>query len=211
MSRSRRKRDGNTRPYRIAVLVSGGGTTLQNLLDRVAAGRLPQIEIALVISSRSNVNAVARAEEADLPLEVIRVKDFPEVEKFSDQISLSLDIYSVDLVVQAGWLCLWLPPPRWLGKVINIHPSLLPLYGGKGFYGRHVHEAVLAAGDQESGATVQWVNHEYDKGEIVLQDRCQVEPEDTPETLAARVQAVERDLLPLAITRIREGEIRHPR
>ena len=194
-----------SQPLRIAVLISGTGTGLQNLIDRIADGRLRGVEIAIVISSRSTVEGVARAEASGLPVEVIRVRDFPEVECFSNQISLTLDIYDVNLVVQAGWLCYWRLPPRWLGKVINIHPALLPKYGGKGFFGHHVHEAVLAAGETESGATVHWVDNEYDHGQIILQRKCPILTGDTPERLADRVQAIERELLPEAIGRIRDG------
>ena len=198
------KKQQKDRPYRIAVLISGEGTSLQNLIDRIADSRLPGVEIAVVISSRSTAGGVARARKAGLPVDIIRVKDTPDVERFSDQITLTLDVYAVDLVVQAGWLCYWRLPNRWLGKVINIHPALLPKYGGKGFYGHHVHEAVLAAGEKTSGATVHWVDNEYDHGKVILQRECPVEPDDTPESLADRVQALERDLLPEALLQIRK-------
>lgn len=181
---------------------------MQNLIDRIADGRLPNTEIAIVISSRSNVEGVARAERAGLPCEIIRVKDHPEVEKFSDQISLTLDIYAVNLVVQAGWMCYWQLPSRWMRKTINVHPSLLPKYGGKGYFGHRVHEAVLAAGERETGATVHWVNNEYDAGKIIEQRKCEVKPDDTPESLAQRVQSLERDMLPDAINKIRTREIK---
>lgn len=201
--RDRRERRGGGRgKFRLAVMISGGGTSLQNLIDRIADGRLPGVEIAIVISSRSEVAGVARAEAAGLPVDIIRVKDVPDVQKFSDHIALTLDVYAPDLVVQAGWLCYWIPPAKWLGKVINIHPALLPKFGGKGFYGHHVHEAVLAAGEIESGATVHWVDSEYDHGKIIAQRKCPVEPGDTPESLAARVMAIERDLLPEVILSI---------
>lgn len=200
----------SSRSIRLAVLISGGGTGLQNLIDRIADGRLPGVEIAVVISSRSNVEGVARAQQAGLPVDVVRVKDFPETEKFSDQITLTLDVYAVDLVVQSGWLCYWRLPSRWLGKVINIHPALLPKFGGKGYYGRHVHEAVLGAGESVSGATIHWVDNKYDHGEVILQETCEVKPDDTVETLTGRVQALERELLPRAITLIRDGKIRRP-
>ena len=212
---SKRKNDKKKRkksePLRVAVLVSGDGTTLQNLIDRTRDGRLPQVEIALVISSRNNAAANAKADAAGLPLDVIRVKNAPDVERFSAEVALSLDVYAVDLVVQAGWLCYWRLPDGWLGKTINIHPALLPRFGGRGMYGRHVHEAVIAAGETESGATVHWVNNAYDEGEIIRQERCEVGPADTPETLAARVQAIERDLLPRIIAHIRDGRVRPPR
>lgn len=192
-------------PFRLAVMISGAGTGLQNLIDRIANGRLPGVEIAVVIASRADAGGVQRAERAGLPIDIICGKEFPEVDKFSDQITLTLDVYDVDLVVQAGWLYYWRLPPRWLGKVINIHPALLPKFGGKGFYGRHVHEAVLAAGETVSGATVHWVDNEYDHGEIILQKDCPVLPGDTPESLAARVRDIEFDLLPYAIARVRDA------
>lgn len=191
------------RPFRIAVLISGSGTTLQNLIDRIADGRMPGVEIAVVVSSRSTVAGVQRARDAGLPLEIIRVKDHPDVNAFSSRLIDTLDRHAVDLVVQGGWLCFWRLPDGYQGKVINIHPALLPKYGGKGYYGRHVHEAVLAAGDAQSGATVHWVDNEYDHGEILRQATCPVDPHDTAEALAARVQALERDLLPEVILAIK--------
>ncbi len=188
---------------RIAVLISGAGSSLQNLIERIADGRLAGVEIAVVISSRSTVAGVDRARRANLPLETIRVKDHQDVAAFSQRISSTLDAYSVDLAVQAGWLCYWRVPSEWTHRVINIHPALLPAHGGKGFFGRRVHEAVLASGDRETGATVHWVDNEYDRGEIIDQRRCQVESGDTPESLAERVQALERELLPAVIARIR--------
>ena len=190
------------RRLRIAVMVSGSGTTLQNLIDRIRDGRLPNVEIVVVIASRADIKGVQRAEAAGLPVDVIPVKEHPDVNRFSEHIMLTLDVYAVDLVVQAGWLCYWRLPGRWLGKVINIHPALLPKFGGKGFYGRHVHEAVLAAGETKSGATVHWVDNEYDHGKILMQRECAVMPGDTPETLGERVQALERELLPAAIQQI---------
>lgn len=197
--KARRGEGGGGGRFRLAVMISGGGTSLQNLIDRIRDGRLPGVEIAVVISSRSEVAGVARAEAAGLPVDVIRVKDVPDVQKFSAHIALTLDVYAPDLVVQAGWLCYWMPPAKWLGKVINIHPALLPKFGGKGFYGSHVHEAVLAAGETESGASVHLVDHEYDHGKILAQRKCPVQPGDTAETLAARVMALERELLPEVI------------
>ncbi|MFH1416957.1 MAG: phosphoribosylglycinamide formyltransferase [Planctomycetota bacterium] len=205
MSKKRKKSKAD--PFRIAVLISGSGTTLQNLIDRIADGRLHGVEIAVVISSRSAVAGVDRARAADLPVDIIRVKENPELDRFSDQIVLTLDAYAVDLVVQAGWLCYWKLPNRWLGKVINIHPALLPKFGGKGFYGHRVHEAVLAAGEHETGATVHWVDNEYDHGQIIAQDICSVEPGDTPESLADQVQALERELLPATILMIKDNAI----
>ncbi len=188
---------------RIAVLLSGNGSSLQNLVDRIADGRLPGVEISLVISSRSAVAGVERAKRAGLPIEIIRTKDYPDVAAFSRRIVATLDSRGVNLAVQAGWLCYWRLPDHWLGRVINLHPSLLPKFGGQGYYGARVHEAVLAAGESESGATVHWVDNEYDHGPIILQRRCPVLPGDTVTTLAERVQALERDLLPEALLQLR--------
>jgi formyltetrahydrofolate-dependent phosphoribosylglycinamide formyltransferase len=187
----------------MAVMISGGGTTLQNLIDRIADGRLVNTEIAVVISSRATVAGVRRAEAAQLPVDVIRRIDLPDVDVFSDHVALTLDAFAPDLVVQAGWLCYWRLPRRWLGKVLNVHPALLPKYGGKGMFGRRVHEAVLAAGDAESGATVHWVDNEYDHGAIIAQRSCPVMPDDTADTLAERVGAIERELLPEVISALR--------
>lgn len=194
----------NRGDFRIAVLISGSGSTLQNLIDRIADQRLPGVEIAVVVSSRPDVAGVDRARRAGLPLEFVRRADFVDVETFSSRVATVLDAHRVDLAAQAGWLCYWRLPPRWLGRVINIHPSLLPHFGGKGFYGIHVHEAVLAAGHSRSGATVHWVDNEYDHGEIIAQRECPVLPDDTPQTLAARVGDVERQLLPDVIAQIRD-------
>ncbi len=199
---------GRVGRFRLAVMISGSGTSLTNLIERIRDGRLPGVEIVVVISSRSDVRGVQVAAAAGLPCDVIRVKDFEDVQRFSDHITLTLDAFVPDLVVQAGWLCYWKLPPRWLGKVINLHPALLPKHGGKGMYGHHVHEAVLAAGESETGATVHWVDNEYDHGEIIAQRTCSVEPSDTPELLAARVQAIERELLPEVIHNIQQGSLK---
>jgi formyltetrahydrofolate-dependent phosphoribosylglycinamide formyltransferase len=193
-------------PFRIAVMISGEGTGLQNLIDRIGDGRLQGVEIALVISSRADARGVDRADRAGLATRIIRAADFPDARTFGEAIAAALEEANVDLAVQAGWLCFWQVPRRWLGRVINIHPALLPKYGGKGFYGRHVHEAVIAAGDEQSGATVHWVDNQYDHGEIIEQRTCSVESGDTPEHLATRVQAVEFELLPNVISKIARAQ-----
>jgi len=192
-------------PLRIAVLISGSGTSLQNLIDRIADGRLMNVNITGVIASRRAVAGVERARRAGLPIDIVRAKDHPDVQSFSDAVAAVLDHMGVDLAVQAGWLCYWRLPDRWLGRVINIHPALLPRFGGKGYYGRRVHDAVLASGERASGATVHWVDNEYDHGEIIAQQSCPVLPGDTVDSLMRRVQSIERDLLPDCIARIRDG------
>jgi len=191
------------RPLRLGVLISGEGTSLQNLIDRIADGRLRDTKIAVVISSRPTAGGIARAVKAGIPVEVIRVKDHPDIDAFSRNIVETLERHSVDLAVQAGWLCFWRLTEHWLNRTINVHPALLPEFGGKGMYGHHVHEAVLAAGKRSSGATVHYVDNEYDHGKIIVQKECVVRPDDTPDTLAARVQAIERELLPQAIEIVR--------
>ncbi len=190
-------------PLRLGVLISGEGTSLQNLIDRIADGRMQHTTIAVLISSRSTAGGIARANRAGIPAEIIRVKDHPTVDAFSRAIVAALELHRVDLAIQAGWLCYWRLPDRWLGRALNVHPALLPDFGGKGMYGRHVHEAVLAARKKSSGATVHFVDNEYDHGKIIVQEKCEVRPDDTPDTLAARVQAIERELLPQAIEIVR--------
>ena len=195
------------RTLRLAVMLSGSGTTLQNLIDRIADGRLTGVEIALVISSRSTVAGVERARRAGLPPQIIRTKDFDGVEAFSAAIVERLDAARVDLVVLAGWLCYWVLPQRWIGRVLNMHPALLPSFGGQGMYGHHVHEAVLARGCKVTGCTVHLVNNEYDAGPIVAQACVPVAEDDTPDTLAQRVMAAERELYPRAIELFRDGRL----
>ena len=193
--------------HRLAVMLSGGGRTLQNLIDCIARGEL-DAEIVLVISSLSQVKGVDRAEAAGLPVAVVRKKDHPDVEEFSRLIAETLDQYRPDLVCQAGWTCYWRIPDRWLGKVMNIHPALLPKHGGKGFYGHHVHEAVLAAGETTSGCTVHFADNEYDAGPIILQRTVPVLPGDTPDALAERVFEKECIAYPAAIRLFLKGHLK---
>ncbi|MBI4581132.1 MAG: phosphoribosylglycinamide formyltransferase [Planctomycetes bacterium] len=188
-------------------MISGGGRSLQNLIDLIAAGKL-NARIAVVISSLSKVQGVERARAAGLPVEIVRRKDHADVASFSQAIVDVLERYGVQLAVQAGWTCLWQLPERWYGRVMNIHPALLPKYGGKGCFGHHVHEAVLAAGDAESGCTVHFANNEYDAGPIILQRRVSVLPGDTPDALAARVFEQECIAYPEAIRLFAEGRLR---
>jgi len=196
-----------THPLRLGVLLSGGGRTLQNLIDVIGRRELAA-EIVVVISSLSKVKGVERAKDAGLPVVVIRKKDHPDVDEFSARIAEALDEHGVDLAVQAGWMCYWRLPERWLGRVMNIHPGLLPKFGGKGYYGHHVHEAVLAAGEKESGCTVHFASNEYDAGPIILQRKVAVLPDDTADTLADRVFEQECVAYPEAIRLFAEGRLR---
>jgi len=137
-------------PVRLGVLISGGGTTLMNILEYIKQGRL-NAKVAIVISSRSAVAGVEKAQNAGLDVKIIRKKDYPDIDEFSKRIEEELVAANVDLVVQGGWLCLWKIPARYENRVMNIHPALLPSFGGKGMWGHHVHEAVLKAGCKVSG------------------------------------------------------------
>lgn len=187
---------------RLVVLISGAGSTLANLITRIADGRLPGVRIVHVISSRTAVGGVEIALKAGLPVTIIRRRDFDNSDAYSKALTAAVDPASPDLVVMAGFLSLWKLPPKYVGRVINIHPALLPAFGGRGFYGTHVHEAVLRSGVSESGCTVHQVDDEYDHGPILAQRRVPILPGDTVETLAARVAEAERELLPEVILKI---------
>lgn len=185
-------------PIRIAVLISGSGTTLQNFIDRIAHGRM-QAEIAIVISSNPKAFGIERARQASLPTEVIRREDFNSVASFSEAIFERCRAIDVDLVTLAGFLKLLKIPPDFAGRVMNIHPALLPAFGGKGMYGHRVHEAVLESGARISGCTVHFVDDHFDHGPIILQRQVPVLDDDTPDALAARVFEQEREAYPEAI------------
>lgn len=184
------------RSPRLVVLLSGSGSTLQNLLDRCADGRLAATVVG-VVSSRADVFGVERARRVGVPV-VIAEKAGRSETAFE-----AARQWDADLVVCAGWIHLLTVPADFRGRVLNVHPSLLPKFGGKGMYGRHVHAAVLAAGETESGCTVHLVDDTYDTGPVVLQARVPVLPGDTPDSLAERVQAAEREALPSAIAQFR--------
>ena len=193
-------------PVRLAVLISGGGTTLQNFIDRITDGRM-KAEIALVISSNPTAGGIERARRAGVPVELIRREDHPSVASFSDAIFGRCRAVSADLVTLAGFLKLLKIPPDFVGRVMNIHPALLPAFGGKGMYGHRVHEAVLKAGVQVSGCTVHWVDNQYDHGPIILQRTVPMLDGDTPETLAARVFEQEGEAYPEAIRLFATGQL----
>ena len=198
--------ESNKNPVRLAVLISGGGTTLINILKYIEQGRLNAC-VPLVISSRSNVAGVEKAKAAGLNVKTIRTKDYADIDEFSRRIEEELVAANVDLVIQAGWLCLWKISERYINRVMNIHPALLPRFGGKGMWGHHVHEAVLKAGCKISGCTVHFCTNEYDKGPIIIQRACEVKDDDSPETLAARVFEQECIAYPHAIKLFAEGKL----
>ena len=185
------------KPLRLGVLLSGGGRTLLNLLDEIRAGRL-DAEVVCVMASR-DCAGVSRAKEVGLDVTVVPYRDMPNTEAYSARIVAFLDAARVDLVLQAGLLSFWRIPPRYEGRVMNIHPALLPMFGGKGMFGHHVHEAVLAQGCKVSGCTVHFVTNEYDSGPIILQRCVPVLEGDTPDDLATRVFEQECVAFPEAI------------
>lgn len=192
---------------RLGILLSGGGRTMLNLQEQIHAGRL-HAEIVLVISSRSDVKGIDRARSIGLEPVIIRKKDYPEIGEFSGRIAAELDKAKVDLVVQAGWLCLWHIPAQYENRVMNIHPALLPSFGGQGMWGHHVHEAVLKAGCKISGCTVHFCTNEYDAGPIIVQRPCEVEDDDDADTLAARVFTQECIAYPEAIRLFSENRLK---
>ena len=186
---------------RIAVLVSGGGTNLQALLDAEAAGKMPHGEIALVISNNPGAYALERARNAGVPGAVITKKDCGSQEAFEDTIQAVLERNGTDLIILAGFMSILSErfTARWPKRILNVHPSLIPSFCGQGFYGLKVHEAALAYGVKVTGATVHFVNEIPDGGEIIAQKAVEVLPGDTPETLQRRVmEQAEWILLPQA-------------
>jgi formyltetrahydrofolate-dependent phosphoribosylglycinamide formyltransferase len=194
-------------PINLAVLVSGSGTTLQNLIDKIAAGEL-DARIGIVIGSKPDLPGLKRAAEAKLMNFVVDRRDHKDVAEFSRQVFKLCDDAGVDLIVLAGWLCLLEIPPKYAGRILNIHPALLPGFGGKGMYGANVHEAVLSHGCKVSGCTVHFVDGDYDNGPIVLQRACPVLEDDTPQTLAARVFEEEKLAYPEAIRLFAQGRLK---
>ncbi len=192
---------------RVAVLVSGGGRSLENLCELVDAREL-DCAIALVLSDRRNAGALERARRRELEAVVVEHGAHPSAEAFGRAVFAEIDARGCELVVLAGFLRLLRIPPAWEGRVINIHPALLPAFGGKGFYGDRVHAAVLEEGAARTGCTVHYVTNEYDAGPILLQRSIDVRPSDTVETLAARVFDEEKRALPEAIRLHLSGAVR---
>jgi len=185
----------------IAVFLSGGGRTLGNLIEHRDDGTLP-VDIRLVISSSSKVKGVSVARDAGIETSVIRKTDHLDPNAYCHAMFDPCRSAGVDLVVMAGFLKHVLIPEDFVNKVVNIHPSLLPKYGGPGMYGHHVHQAAIEAGETTSGCTVHYVDNQYDNGPIILQRSCEVKQDDTADALAARVFAEECQALPEALRNI---------
>ena len=184
---------------RIAVFVSGGGTNLEAILKESEAGRIPHGEIALVLASKPGVFALERAKNHGIPSVVVSRKDDPDT--FETRIDAALSAYRIDMIVLAGFLSILSAnfTDKWDGRIINVHPSLIPSFCGKGFYGLKVHEAALDYGVKVTGATVHFVNSVPDGGKIILQKAVYIEDGDTPEILQRRVmEQAEWEILPRA-------------
>lgn len=199
--------DAFTRPVRIAILASGGGTTMQNLLDRIGDGSLPA-EIVVALSNNADAFVLERARKAGIPAHVVNRKEAGSREEFSRRMFDHCRKAKADLVCLAGFLQLIEVPDDYLGRVFNIHPSLIPAFCGKGYYGHHVHEEVIAFGAKVSGCTVHFADNQYDHGPIVLQRPVPVLDDDTPDTLAARVFEAECVAYPEAIRLFAEGRLK---
>ena len=189
-------------PIRLVVLVSGGGTTLQNLIDRIADSTL-NARVVGVVASKPNVGGVGRAQRAGIPVAVVE-----RGKGFADRVWAAVRGFDPQLVCLGGWLHLLPIPADFRHRVLNIHPSLLPAFGGKGMYGHHVHDAVLRYGAKVSGCTVHFADDSYDTGPIVLQKCVPVLDDDTPDSLAARVFAAECEAYPEAIELAASGRCR---
>jgi formyltetrahydrofolate-dependent phosphoribosylglycinamide formyltransferase len=193
------EQDGQER-LRIAVLLSGSGRSLENLLNVIERGEL-DAEIVAVVSSKPAVRGLDIARQASIPSSTFVRRDFASDDEFSKAVLGWVESFRPHLLIFAGYLRKLIVPPRWDRRILNIHPALLPEsgFGGKGFYGQRVHAAVLASGATISGATVHIVDNEYDHGPVVMRAEVPVLPGDTPDTLAARVFDAEQAIFPAAI------------
>ena len=195
---------------RVLVLVSGGGTNLQAILDKVENGTITDVEIVKVISNNYGAFALERAKKAGVEAEVVSPKDYPDRAAFHAGLMQAVDAAKPDLIVLAGFLVV-IPPEMiraYAGKIINIHPSLIPSFCGTGYYGLKVHEAALKRGVKLTGATVHFVDEGTDTGPIILQKAVAVQKGDTPEVLQRRVmEEAEWEILPQAIQMIAHGQV----
>lgn len=196
---------------KLAVLVSGGGTNLQSIIDSIADGRITNAEIKVVISNNKNAYALERAAKAEIPAKALSPKDFTDREAFNDALLQALIDSEADLVVLAG--CLVVIPPKivehFKNRIINIHPSLIPSFCGKDYYGLKVHEGVLNRGVKVTGATVHFVDDGTDTGPIILQKAVEVHQDDTPKSLQQRVmEEAEWVIMPRAIDLIANGKVK---
>ncbi len=210
LSWSNQSQERENTMFKIAVLVSGGGTNLQAIIDKIDAGELTGVEIGLVVSNKAEAYALERARTHGIDAKCVSPGDYPDREEFGNAMVALFREYEIDLVVLAGYLVI-IPEvmvQAYANRIINIHPSLIPAHCGMGYYGLKVHESVLATGNKVTGATVHFVDEKADHGPILLQKAVYVQEGDTPETLQRRVmEEAEWNILPRAIGLIAEGRV----
>lgn len=196
-------------PLKIAVFASGRGSNFKAILDAIRAGKIRNASVVALITNNADAGALATAKEHDIPALCVSRKQFGSDDEFRQALLGILNQYGADFIVLAGYMKKIEAEiiRRFKNRIVNIHPALLPAFGGQGMYGMRVHEAVIASGSALSGATVHIVDEEYDRGPIVLQQSVPVSPDDTPETLAAKVIKVEHELYPRAIGLFAEGKV----
>lgn len=193
----------------LGIFASGRGSNFQAIVQAIQDGKL-SAQVKLLISNNPEAGAIAFANTKNIPVEVISSQNFPSREAFVEKLLQTLEFYEVNFIALAGYLKR-IPPEivrKYPNRILNIHPALLPSFGGKGIYGLKVHEAVLAYGCKVTGVTIHLVNEEYDAGPIVLQQCVPIQENDTPETLAERVLQVEHALYPMALQLFAENRIR---
>ena len=193
-------------PLRIGVLLSGAGTSFENLAERIDAGEVPA-EIVVVVASKEKAGGLERARRRGIPAVAVPRKRHPDVGAFNDAIHTALEEHGAEFVALLGFLSPFETRGNFDGRALNVHPALIPAFCGKGFYGHRVHDAVLESGVKVTGATVHFVDAEYDHGPILMQEAVEVRDDDTPDSLAERVQAAERRLVPEAIRLFAEGRL----
>ncbi len=196
-----------THALRVAVLLSGNGSSLENLLEHIDSGQV-NAEVVVVVCSKEEAFGLERARRRGIPAVAVSRKKYPDGKEFNDHVHAALAPYDVELVALLGFLSLFELRGKYEGRSINVHPALIPAFCGRGFYGRRVYEAVLESGVKLSGATVHLSDDEYDEGPILLQEAVPVLEDDTVESLAQRVQAAERRLVPQAVQLFADGRVR---
>ena len=197
----------SSKTLNLAILISGSGTTLQNLIDKINDNTL-NARIQIVICSSPDAYGVKRAKQNGIPTATVQHKDYNQSEIFSNTIIKEIEKYPVDLIILAGFLHLFKIPDTYTGKVMNIHPGLIPAFCGKGFYGQYVHTAAIDSGVKISGCTVHFVDNEYDSGPIIIQRTVHVHADDSPDTLAQKVFKEECIAYPEAIRLFAEGRLK---
>jgi len=191
----------------LAILISGSGTTLQNIINKINDNAL-NARIQVVVCNSPDAYGIKRAEQNNIPTAIVQHKGHNQTETFSNTIIEEIEKYPVDLIILAGFLHLFKIPDSYSGKVMNIHPGLIPSFCGKGYYGHHVHKAAIDSGVKISGCTVHFVDNEYDRGPIIIQRTVHVDTDDTPDTLAQKVFKEECIAYPEAIRLFAEGKLK---